>query len=70
MAKTDKYSVQWRCYNPTQDGCCTHAVEPHTDTALCGVVTVDTAGQTLTDTGGHVSCKRCHKALQKLGVIP
>ncbi|AWE88991.1 hypothetical protein FA341_15320 [Pseudomonas aeruginosa] len=71
MAKlTDSYWVQWRSYNAKHGGCCTHATEAGTDRALCGVQTVDGAGQTLTDTVGHVGCRRCLKVLQKRGVIP
>jgi hypothetical protein len=67
---TDGYWIQWRSYNAKNGGSCTHATELDTDRALCGVVTVDSAGQTLTDTHGHVGCLRCQKALQKRGVIP
>lgn len=67
---TDGFSIAWRGYNAATTGCLTHAVEPKTDNALCGVVTVESAGQTLTDTDGHVGCRRCLKALQKRGIIP
>lgn len=70
MAKlTDNYWVQWRSYDRKQGGYCTHATELDTNPALCGVQTIDGAGQTLTDTDGHVGCQRCLKVLVKRGVI-
>jgi hypothetical protein len=66
---TDSISIA-RSYNPAQGGCCTHAVEPNTDIALCGVATVDGAGQAPTDPLWHVGCFRCQKTLQKRGIIP
>jgi len=67
---TDGYFIQWCSYSAKTGGSCTHATELDTDRALCGVVTVDSAGQTLTDTKGRVGCRRCQKALQRRGVIP
>lgn len=67
---TDNYWVQWRSYSRKQDGCCTHATEMDTNTALCGVETLDGAGQTLTATNGVVGCKRCQSILRKRGIIP
>lgn len=71
MAKpTDSYWVQWRSYNQKEKGCCTHAVELDGENrSLCGVITDDGAGQTLTDTEGRIGCRRCQKALVKRGVI-
>ena len=66
---TDNYWIQWRSYNPKEDGYCTHAVPEGTNRALCGVVTDVGAGQTLTDTEGNVGCRRCQKTLKKRGVI-
>lgn len=71
MAKpTDNYWIGWRTYDSKQGGYCTHATETEADRALCGVVTTDGAGQTLTQTNGLVGCVRCQKALRKRGVIP
>ncbi|ALN21844.1 hypothetical protein SAMN05216576_107153 [Ectopseudomonas chengduensis] len=68
---TDNYWVQWRSYNSKERGYCTHAVEydANDNRALCGVIADDGAGQTLTDTNGHIGCRRCKKALAKRGVI-
>lgn len=67
---TDGYWIQWRTFSSKTGGSCTHATELDTDRALCGVVTEDSAGQTLTDTNGRVGCRRCQKILQRRGVIP
>ena len=66
---TDNYWVQWRSYSPKHGGCCTHATELNTGRALCGVETLEGAAQTLTDTDGHVGCRRCQRILVKRSVI-
>lgn len=64
------FAVQWRSYNPATGGSCTHATPLDSDRALCGVETLESAGQTLSDTLGRIGCQRCAKALVKLGITP
>lgn len=66
----EDFYVQWLYYDARRGGTCTHATREDTNKALCGVMTVDGAGQTLADTGGVVACRRCTKALAKLGITP
>ena len=71
MAKTLlDFEVQWRSFNPATGGSCTHATPPDSDRALCGVETLENAGQNLSDTQGRIGCQRCAKALSKLGIRP
>lgn len=67
MAKTLlDFEVQWRSFNPATG----HATPLDSDRALCGVETLENAGQNLSDTQGRIGCQRCAKALSKLGIRP
>lgn len=69
LQRTD-FLIQWRSYNPSTGGSCTHATTQDSDRSLCGLQMLDSAGQTLADTNGRVGCQRCAKALVKLGITP
>lgn len=63
------FLIQWRSYSRATGGCCTHATRQDSDTSLCGLEMYDSAGQALSTTNGLVGCRRCMKALGKLGVF-
>lgn len=63
------FYVGWCFYNSSTGGCCTHATPEDSNTSLCGVVMTDGAGKTVAENNSTVDCKRCQKALAKLGLL-